>query len=192
MSGRSPARRRAPFLFRALKAAPLMLAAALPAGCGPQTGEFAPACPHAALAPGAADLTRYRPGSTGRGIIDTVLQARIVSVDGVCKDGGPGKLDVSVRMGVELTKGPAMQGREADVPVFLAAVEGVDQKILDEETYLVHATFPSNVDKITLVTSDVPMVFPVNAQKTGAAYTIYAGFRVTREQLQENQQRTGR
>jgi hypothetical protein len=186
MLRRLPARRRAPFLFRALKAAPLVLAAALPAACAPQPGEFAPACPHAALAPDAADLTRYAPGSTRGGILDTVLHARIVSVDGVCKDGGPGKLDVSVKMGVEVTRGPAMQGREASVPVFLAAVEGVNQKILDEETFLVHATFPPNMDTITLVTSDVPMVFPVSAGKTGAAYTIYAGFRVTREQLEEN------
>jgi len=192
MPARPPARQCAPFLFRALKAAPLMLAAALPAGCGPNPDEFPPACPHAALVPAAADLTRYRPGSSGRDITDLVLQARIVTVNGACKNGRKGTLDVTVSMGVELTRGPAMQGRETDIPVFLAAVQGLDEKILDEETYRVHAAFPPNVDKITLMTSDVPMVFPVTPEKSGAAYTIYAGFRVTPQELEENRRRVGR
>jgi hypothetical protein len=36
--------------------------------------------------------------------------------------------------------------------------------------------FPSNVDRITVTPGDVNMVLPISPTKSGAAYTIIAGF----------------
>ena len=41
---------------------------------------------------------------------------------------------------VELTRGPAMPGRETDVPVFVAVTEG--ETILDKRVYLMHVDVP--------------------------------------------------
>ena len=46
-----------------------------------------------------------------------------------------------------------MQGREAEVPVFVAVTEG--ETILDKHVYLMQVAFPSNVDRVTLTPGDV-------------------------------------
>ena len=77
-----------------------------------------------------------------------------------------------------------MQGRETDVPVFVAVTEG--DTILDKHVYLVHATFPSNVDRMTYGTGEIDMILPVSATRSGAAYTILAGFQLTPDQLAQS------
>ena len=39
--------------------------------------------------------------------------------------------------------------------------------------------FPSNVDRVTLTPGEVDLSLPVTADKTGAAYTLLAGFQLT-------------
>jgi hypothetical protein len=114
-----------------------------------------------------------------------VLHARIVGVNGNCKEGDK-KTDLAtaVNVLVELTRGPAMQGRETDVPVFVAVTEG--DTILDKHVYLVHATFPSNVDRMTYGTGEIDMILPVSATRSGAAYTILTGFQLTPDQLAQS------
>ncbi len=82
-----------------------------------------------------------------------------------------------------------MEGRETDVPVFLAVMDG--DTILDKHVYLMHATFPSNVDRVTLGTGEIDMVLPVSPTKSGAAYTVLAGFQLTPDQLQRNRRNRG-
>jgi hypothetical protein len=82
-----------------------------------------------------------------------------------------------------------MQGRETDVPVFVAVTEG--ETILDKRVFLMHVAFPSNVDRITLGTGDVDLVLPVSPTKSGAAYTVLAGFQLTPDQLMQNRRKRG-
>ena len=88
-------------------------------------------------------------------LTDLVLHARIVGIQGSCREGDEkNQLAVTVGVAVELTRGPAMQGREAEVPVFVAVTEG--ETILDKRTYRMHVVFPSNVDRVTLTPGEEP------------------------------------
>ena len=97
----------------------VLLAAALPllADCGPKTNEFAPPCPRPAFLSDAATIDQYRPSSASGGqhdLTDLVLHGRVVGLSGSCKPGdNKDQLATTVVMTVELTRGPAMQGREA-------------------------------------------------------------------------------
>ena len=94
-------------------------------GCGPGRNEFAPLCPTARLIPALADLTRYAGPGPGHDLTDLILQARVSAVNGQCKAGDDSSiLPATVTVTISVQRGPAMQGREADVPVFLAVTEG--------------------------------------------------------------------
>jgi hypothetical protein len=141
----------------------------------------------------AANLDVYRPSSTTgarHDLTDLVLHGRVVGLSGSCKEGdSKNQLAVGVAITVELTRGPAMQGRDADVPTFLAVTEG--ESILDKRIYPLHVTFPANVDRIVLTSDQQSLSLPVSAAKSGAAYAILAGFQLTQDQLEQNRQRAG-
>ncbi len=166
-------------------AVPLVLA-----GCGPARDQFAPVCPRPAFLAEAADLDRYRTGvATGGGheITDLVLHGRIVAVTGSCKPGDKkDQLLVALTASVELTRGPAMQGAEADASVFVAVTEG--DAILDKRVYPLRVAFPSNVDRMTLNSNEIDLILPVKPEKSGAAYTILVGFQLTPDELAANRQ----
>lgn len=170
-------------------AMPLLLAAtlALLGGCGPGKDQFAPACPTAAFVPDGADLNRYRDESAAasQDIRDLVLSARISAIPARCQAGDkPTQLAADVGITLQVTRGPAMQGRTADVPFFLAITEG--EQIYTEKAFAAHIVFPENVDQVTWSSDAVHMVFPISATKSGAAYTVWAGLQLTREELDYN------
>jgi hypothetical protein len=165
------------------RAALLTMLPALLAECGPARNEFPPACPGTAILGNAADLNAYRPGSSGRDLTDLVVHARIVGVRGSCSEGDrKNQLAVTLNVVVELSRGPAMPGRATDVPIFVAVTDGT--KVLDKYVYLMHAAFPSNVDRVTLTPGDTSIVLPVTTARSGAAYTIVTGFQLPPNQLQ--------
>lgn len=179
-----------PYRLRRLFRAALL--AALPlAGCGPQPGEFAPPCPTPIFEQSLSDIVRYRAGSDGRDLTDLELQGRLVSVDGQCKLASKKGQDllVAVRVGVQVTRGPALQGNGTDVPVFIAVTDG--DTILDKQIYTVHAEFPSNVQMVALSGGPIDMTLPITPSKSGAAYQIRIGFQLTSEELAANRRRLG-
>jgi hypothetical protein len=168
----------------------LATALALLAGCGPGKDEFAPVCPTATPLWQAADLARYQDASAAanQDVRNLILSGHIVAIPGKCQPGDkPNQLAADVSITIQLTRGPAMQGREADVPLFLAVAEG--DKILDKQVFQTHNVFPAGVDQMTLTGSPVHLVFPISATKTGAAYTVYAGFQLTPAELAINRAR---
>jgi len=58
--------------------------------------------------------------------------------------------------------------------------------ILDKQVYHSPVVFPPNIDQVTLTSQIVHMVFPVSSTKSGAAYTVLAGFQLTPEELAYN------
>ncbi len=171
-----------------------LFAALLPllADCGPARNQFAPPCPGPAILGDAADYDIYRGSGTSRGasdLTDLVLHARIVGIQGSCREGDQkDQLAVTVSVGIELNRGPAMPGREAEVPVFVAVTEG--ETILDKRTVRMPVVFPSNVDRVTLSPGEVNLLLPVSSTKSGAAYTILAGFQLTPDQMAQTRRRT--
>jgi hypothetical protein len=159
-------------------------------GCGSGKSGFAPACPVARLVPALADLTRYATPGGVHDVTDLVLQARIVNVDGSCEPTDQkNRLAATVRISVSVLRGPAMRGREADIPVFLAVAEG--DTVLDKRVYPVHLAFPPNVDRLTTTSSPIEMELPVSPKVTGAAYKVISGFQLTPDELAVNRQAHG-
>jgi hypothetical protein len=158
-------------------------------GCGPGRDEFAPACPTPIFEQTLSDIARYRPGANGRDLTDLVLAGRLVSVSGQCAL--PGKnareLQVAVRVGMQIERGPAMEGNTADLPVFIAITDG--NTILDKQTYTVRAVFPSNVQLLPLAGGPIDMTLPITPEKSGAAYQIRIGFQLSAEELAANRKR---
>jgi hypothetical protein len=174
---------RPPNLGWAPRAALVAVLLPLLADCGPARNEFAPPCPGQAILGDAADFDLHRATGT-RDLTDLVLHARILGMQGSCREGDTKKqLAVTVGVAIELTRGPAMTGREADVPVFVAVTD--HDTILDKRAYLMHVVFPSNVDRITMTPGDVNLLLPVTPAKSGAAYTILAGFQLTPDQMDQ-------
>lgn len=157
-------------------------ALAVLASCGPND-QFAPACPSASLLPQAADLTLYRPGSA-HDLTDLVLQGRVVNIDGKCEPGPNQRLlDATVKVTMELTRGPSAPSRTTAVTYFVAVSEG--DQILDKHVYSNQVTFPPNIDRLWLVSDPVFMRLPVSPQKSGAAYTVWAGFQFSPAEVAE-------
>jgi hypothetical protein len=159
-------------------------------GCGPERNAFAPLCPTPRLIPALADVTRYGgPGPT-HDVTDLILQARVIAVNGSCEAGDDAsKLPAKVLVSLSVLRGPAMQGREADVPVFLAVTEGDD--VRDKKVFPLHLTFPPNVDRLTITSPEIDMDLPISSHKSGAAYSIIAGFQLSPDELAANRQAGG-
>ena len=176
------------------RAAAIVLAGLLTllAGCGPGKDEFAPVCPRADLLRQAADIGRYRDESASatQDIRDLVLSGRIMAISGKCQAGDSAKqLAADVAVSMRFTRGPAMQGRETDVLFFLAITAG--DEIFTKKVYQVHVVFPANIDQVTWTSDPVHMVFPISPTKSGAAYTVLAGFQLTEQELAFNRRHGG-
>jgi hypothetical protein len=167
-----------------LRAAAFAALLPLVSACAPERDQFAPACPRVAFLTPTADLAVFRPGSDGRDLTALVLGGRMQAIQGECKPGDKGTVQATVVVGAELTRGPAMQGNQAKVPVYVAVTEG--DRILDKHIYTLVASFPSNVDRVNVTTPEVFMVLPVTPTKSAAAYSILAGFQLTEGELAIN------
>jgi hypothetical protein len=159
-------------------------------GCGPGRNEFAPVCPNVRLIPALADLTRYAGPGPGHDVTDLIVQGRVISVHGSCTAGDDKSvLPAKVQIAISVQRGPAMRGREADLPVFLAVTEG--DTVRDKQVFPVHVVFPPNVDRLTMSSPDIDMGLPVTPSVTGASYGIIAGFQLTPEELANNRAASG-
>lgn len=170
---------------------PMLLVLLLPlSGCGPDRNTFAPLCPTARLIPALADVTRYAGPGPAHDVTDLVFQARVVAVNGSCQAGSDKSvLPAKVQVSLSLQRGPAMKGREADVPVFLAVTEA--NVIRDKKVFAVHLTFPPNVDRMTITSPEIDLDLPVSAGKSGAVYEVITGFQLTPDELAVNRRASG-
>ena len=181
-----PAMRFSPWAFSPWAGAASLLTLA---GCGSGTQDaFAPACPGAAIVRDAADLSRYR--GDHRDLVDTVLEGRITGLNGNCKRDGSDTVVTTIQVGIELTRGPAAPGRQAELAYFVAVLDG--ERILDKQVFPLRAEFPPNADRLRLAGDDVELRLPVQENKTAAAYRIQVGFQLTPEELESNRQRSRR
>jgi hypothetical protein len=164
------------------------LAALALAGCGlsDDPNRFPPACPASAILSDAADITHT--DGRGRDITDTVMDGRITGLKGTCRDSDDRKaLDASIRVGMDVSRGPAATGRTAPVPYFVAVSR--DGRILDKRVMTLDVVFPPNVDRVHIEGEPVSFAFPTPRGVTGAAYRIVVGFQLTPDQLAANRAR---
>lgn len=156
------------------------------AGCSSDTPDnFAPACPGAAIVRDAADLSRFR--GAGRDLTDSVLDGRITGIAGRCARDGADIVTATVQVGIELSRGPASQSRQAELSYFVAVLDG--ERILDKQVFPLRAEFPANTDRLRLQGDEIDLRLPVSANKTAAAYRIQVGFQLTPLELELNRAR---
>ncbi len=157
-------------------------------GCAPGKDQFAPACPEAALLPQAGDVVRYRAGSSGQDLTDLAFRGRVMKVDGSCEPGpNANTVDATVKVLMQLNRGPALPGRNTQVSYFVAVARG--DQILDKHVYTNGVTFPPNLDQIWLESDPVFMRLPVTPSVSGAAYTVWVGFQLTPQEMTASQGR---
>ena len=159
------------------------------AGCNPARDAFPPVCPKPGLPAETGDISAYRVGTTGGHLTDLVYSGRMMGIQGQCKldPDNKYKLRTTVQFAIELTRGPALQGRQVAVPVYLAVTEGT--QILDKRIIVLRAVFPPNVDRTNITTGELELTLPISPTMSGAAYSILAGFQLTPQQLQATRAR---
>ena len=159
---------------------------------GPGKDEFAPPCPRASLVRDLADITRFRTEAS-RDLTEMVVQGRVLAIGGDCRltEKRGTTVETTVTVSAEFTRGPAMRGRTATVPMFIALTEG--DTVLDKQVIEFPVEFPANVDRAALQSQPVRLLLPTTRTKSPAAFNIIAGFQLTPAELATNKQRaTGR
>jgi hypothetical protein len=156
-------------------------------GCGPARNEFAPLCPTVQLIPALADVTRYAgPGPT-HDVTELIVQGRVIAVNGSCSAGDDAStLPAKVTVTISIRRGPAMKGREVDVPVFLAVTEG--SAVRDKQIFPLHVAFPENVEQLTFTSPPIELDLPVSKDVSGPSYAVIAGFQLSADELAANRQ----
>ncbi|MFZ6763186.1 hypothetical protein [Pseudoroseomonas sp. WGS1072] len=160
------------------------------AGCGgspaPLLAEATAPCPHVAVLADAADLTRFRPGG-GRDLTAMTLNASLAGFQAKC-DYAPkhAGLDVTLTPAFTAERGPAAQGRTAQIPYMVAVAEG--ESIRDRAAYVLQVEFPPNVARVRSEGEELLIRLPGNPQEA-AGKTIWLGFVLTPEELALNRER---
>jgi hypothetical protein len=171
---------------RGLKALALLafLTAGALSACTPDPDEQAPQCPLRYFRPDAQTLTRYDGGGTD--LTNLVLSGQLLDISGACKGLlGHQKLTTRAHVVMQLTRGPAAQGREFDIPYIVAVTK--KGLLLQKQELIQHVVFPPNVDTVQVTGEDVNMVFPTERGLNGPNYTIYFLFELTPAELAANQ-----
>jgi hypothetical protein len=161
---------------------PLLIALALASCGGLEKNQFAPACPAPGLIKPLVELDRYRPGS--QDLRDLIVRARIVDINGKCEPGDTPRTVVTIaQVVIEVARGPAMEGLDYYLPVFVAVTDGESGAILDKALFNLPVEFVRNVDLARAASKEVRMEIPVTPEKSGAAYGIVAGFQLSPEEV---------
>ena len=156
------------------------------AGCGgSDLPKFAPACPTTGILRDGADLTRFR--GAGTDLTDMVVDGRVTGLTGKCSLDDLTHLHTVLSVSMDLTRGPAAIGRQADVTYFISVSRG--DTILDKRDYTFNVDFPRNTDRVRLTGDQIDLVLPVNDKLSGSAYSVLVGFQLTPEQLAFNRRR---
>ena len=164
----------------------LLLATLGLAGCGgANLPKFPPACPVTGILRDGADSTQFR--GTGTDVTDMVLDGRITGLSGKCNLDDVTHLHTVISVSMELTRGPAAQGRQGSVTYFISVSRG--DTILDKKDYTVNVEFPRNSERLRLTGDQIDLTLPVNDKRSGAAYSVLVGFQLSPEQLAFNRRR---
>ncbi len=140
-------------------------------------------CPQAYMVKDATRSTDYAPGG-GRDLIDIEFNAEIVDIAWDCLYETEQRfVDVEVQFFVRALRGPASQERQTTFPYFVVVADP-EGTVLAKRVFGIDVAFPGNALEIGHIETVRQRIrFPTLA---GAAdYTIFVGFQLTPEQLEE-------
>jgi len=170
------------------------LALGLPlAACG--GGSSAPPqgaapCPRVVILADGAELTRYRAGQA-RDLTAMVLDARIAGFLTNCDFASRQRdvLDVRVTPIFGAERGPAAEGRVAELPWFVALSIAADEEVLARVPGTTRITFPPNVPRTQASGQPVLLSMPITGGRRASDYVVRVSFQLTPEELALNRSR---
>ena len=158
------------------------------AGCAPARMEdLLITCPSLLLPADVADLTRYAPGAPPD-LSTTELDARITGVDGVCRRGRRDRtVEASVSLRMQVDRGPAASGRAAQIPWFVAVLDG--EEVVSRSRFVLPVAFAANTTRSALSTQSIDISFPVGEGRRVQDMRIMVGFALSPEEVALNRRR---
>lgn len=161
------------------------------AACSADSPQFPPVCPQLSLLRDAADLTRFGgPANAPHDASTLLVAAHITAVPAQCSWADPSTVRASLQLSALVQRGPAEGGAPtAAIPYFIALTE--HGKVLREQDFTLTAAFRPNVDQIAVTGDRVSMLLPITKDKSAAAYHLYVGFRLSRDELAYNRANAG-
>lgn len=149
-------------------------------------------CPKSWVIADAANLVRFRQGG-GRDLTDVDYEGQITGVRLGCttnvdKKTKVGTMDVDVNVLFDATRGPANRDRKALFKYFISVSDN-DQKILYREALSLPVEFPGNRTRLQIQSDTITLQLPIASNRSSSYYLIFAGYELTREELEFNRTR---
>ncbi len=146
-------------------------------------------CPDYRVVADAANIIKYKDGP-GRDLIDVDFEGEIIGVDLGClsdidRKTKTGTLAVDVTIRMDASRGPANRNRKARFDYFISVVDK-NRKILFREDFPLGINFPGNKTRILFRSNPVTLEVPISPKWSSSYYGIFAGLKLTREELQFN------
>lgn len=149
-------------------------------------------CPDYFILADAAEITQYREGA-GRDLTDVEFEGRMQDIRISCltridKETKVGEMEIQFALNIFATRGPANKSRKAEYPYFFY-ITNLDKKILYREQLKVGIAFAGSRSKLIFRSDPITITLPLRPEVTDKNYIIYAGFLLSRDQLQSNRLR---
>ena len=150
-------------------------------------------CPDYKVVADAAKMVRFREGP-GHDLIDINFESEIEGVQLACtsnidKKTRIGTMDVEITVEFKTQRGPANRDRRAPFEYFISVIDS-SRKILYREAFKVNVRFAGNKTRLSLGAEPVTLEFPISPQRSSRTYRILTGFKLNREELRHNRDRT--
>lgn len=173
-------------LFRATAARLLLIALPLAVltACAQPPSEVV-RCPQILIPLDTERLTRFAEGD-GRDITDIVLQAEVKFLSGEC-DVDEEEIVMEFPIAVQGSRGPAERDGQEAVEVFMHVYTA------DRETRLSSRDIPLTLEfvgnRTSIVVADqLTIRIPKQPDQTGAAFVVFLGLKLSREELEFNRE----
>tara|TARA_B100000315_G_scaffold233025_1_gene245839 strand:+ start:8056 stop:8640 length:585 start_codon:yes stop_codon:yes gene_type:complete len=150
-----------------------------------------PACPKVQLLKDTDIITAYRAGP-GRDITDIRFEAELRGFTGECEyigeKGVYSKVNVTIKVGFDITRGPAEKSRATNVSYFVAMPEFYPRP-QGRKVFTTRVNFPENRNSMRVIDEAVEVSIPITKSRPGPGSKIYIGFQLTPEQIKFNREK---
>ncbi len=150
------------------------------AGCGLFADDILLPCPRGVVIADAATLVEFRPGP-GRDLTDVRLEAAISGVRSDCVYDEDGFVDVDLDVAIDLTRGPALEGKAARAEYFVVITDP-EEKVVAKRVFVLDVEFPGAALRARTI-QELTQRIHYLPEPSAAAYRIFVGFQLTRDQL---------
>ncbi len=149
-------------------------------------------CPNYWVVSDAASMVKFRDGP-GRDLTDVNYEGEIIGVQLACLSDvdrktltGTMEIDIAVRFVAQ--RGPANRDRKARFNYFIRVLDP-NKKILKGEDLSVVIDFPGNKTRLKFQSPTLTLEIPITSEWPRSYYRIFAGFKLTREELDFNRRK---